>query len=113
MAAYAALTLLWPGTFLDLLWMMNPRGHAELVPFARIAAPAFMILSAALAATAIGWLRHRYWGWVWGLSIIAINATGDLLNLARHEVLKGAIGIVVAGLLLIYMSRPSVRNYFS
>lgn len=112
MAAYAAITLLWPGTFLDALWALNPHSHAQLAPFAKIAAPAFMVLSASLAATAVGWLRRRYWGWLWGISIIAINATGDLVNLARGEALKGATGAVIAGLLLLYMTRPTVRNYF-
>src|ERR1700690_2941812 len=112
MSAYAATTLLWPGTFLDALWALNPHGHAELVPFSKVAAPAFMILSAALAATAVGWFRRRYWGWLCGISIIAINATGDLVNLARGEISKGSTGAVIAALLLIYMNRPKVRNYF-
>lgn len=112
MAAYAAITLLWPGTFLDALWALNKRGHAELVPFGKIAAPAFVILSASLAATAVGWFCRRYWGWLWGISIIAINATGDLVNLARGQALKGTVGVVIAGLLLMYMSRSTVRNYF-
>jgi hypothetical protein len=112
MASYAAITLLRPGTFLDGLWSLNPRGHAKLVPFSQIAAPAFMILAASLGATAIGWFRRCYWGWLCGISIIAINATGDLVNLARGETLKGAVGVAIAGLLLIYMGRPSVRNYF-
>ena len=113
MAAYAAITLLRPGTFLDALWALNPRGHAELAPFSKIAVPAFIVLSGALAATAVGWLRRRYWGWVWGISIIGINATGDLVNLARGEILKGTFGVVIAGLLLIYMGRSKVRDYFS
>jgi hypothetical protein len=112
MAAYAATTLLLPGTFLDTLWALNPQGHSELVPFSKIAAPAFMILSASLAATAVGWLRRRYWGWVCGISIIAINATGDVMNLARGEMLKGAVGVAFAGSLLIYMTRPKVRAFF-
>ena len=112
MAAYAAITLLLPGTFLDALWALNPHGHAELVPYSKAAAPAFIILSAALAATAIGWFRRRYWGWMWGISIIAINATGDFVNLARGETLKGATGAGIAGLLLVYMTRARVRSYF-
>jgi hypothetical protein len=103
----------WPGTFLDALWALNPNGHAELVPFSKVAGPAFLILSAALAATAIGWFRRRHWGWLWGISIIAINATGDLVNLARGETLKGVTGVVIAGLLLTYITRSSVRNFFT
>ena len=48
-----------------------------------------------------------------GTTIIAINAAGDLVNLLLGEHLKGAVGVAIAGLLLIYLIRPGVRNYFS
>ena len=113
MAAYAAVTLLLPGTFLDALWALNPHGRAELVPFSKIAAPAFMILSAALAATAVGWFRRRYWGWFLGAAMIAINAAADLINLGLGQHLKGAVGAAIAGLLLFYLTRSGVRDYFA
>ena len=47
-----------------------------------------------------------------GVTIIAINATGDLINGVMGEWLKGAVGAVIAGLLLIYMTRARMRNYF-
>jgi len=113
MAGYAAVTLLWPGTRLDALWALNRQAHAALVPVGKIAGPLFLVLSAALAAAAVGWLRRRYWGWLLGFIIIAINAAGDLANLLRGEALKGAVGVIIAGLLLMYMMRPTVRDYFT
>src|SRR5215831_14091414 len=49
MAAYAAITLLKPGTLLDRLWAMNPRAHAELTVYGRIAGIPFVIVSGTLA----------------------------------------------------------------
>jgi hypothetical protein len=49
---------------------------------------------------------------VLGVTIIAINAAGDLVNLVIGEHTKGAVGVVIAGLLLIYMTRSRVRAYF-
>jgi hypothetical protein len=112
MAAYAAVTLLIPGTFLDTLWALNKHGHEQLAGLGKIAALPFSILSIALCCAAIGWFHRRYWGWFLGTSIIAINMAGDVVNLAIGEHLKGAVGVVTAGLLLIYMTRPSVRDYF-
>jgi hypothetical protein len=112
MAAYAAVTLLKPGTFLDALWGLNRRGHEGLAGFGRLAALPFCILSPMLALAAAGWFRRRRWGWVLGVTIIAINAAGDLVNLALAEHLKGALGLAIAGLLLFYMTRNGVRNYF-
>ena len=112
MAAYAAFTLLKPGTFLDALWALNPRGHAGLVLLGKGAVLLFAVLSVLLGLSAVSWFRRKYWGWTVGVAIIAINATGDLINAVMGERLKGAVGVVIAGLLLLYMTRPAVRNYF-
>jgi len=112
MAAYAALTLLEPGTMLDRLWVLNKTGHTQLASLGKGAGLGFLVLSALLCAASVGWFRRRFWGWVLGTAIVAINAAGDLVNLAVGEHFKGAVGVAIAGLLLIYMTRPGVRNHF-
>jgi hypothetical protein len=112
MAAYAAFTLLEPGTVLDRLWVLNKTGHTQLASLGKGAGLGFLVLSALLCAASLGWFLRRHWGWVLGTAIVAINAAGDLVNLASGEHLKGAVGVAIAGLLLIYMTRPAVRNYF-
>jgi hypothetical protein len=73
----------------------------------------FLVLAASLFLAGVGWFRRRLWGWRLGLALIAINLAGDLYNLIfRHEVLKGFIGVVIAGMLLVYMSREQVKSYF-
>jgi len=94
------------------LWVLNKAGHAQLASVGKGAGLGFVALSASLCAAAIGWLRRRYWGWVLGTAIIAINAAGDLINGLMGEWLKGAVGVAIAGLLLFYMTRRRVRNYF-
>jgi uncharacterized membrane protein (DUF2068 family) len=113
MTAYAAVTLLVPGTFLDALWALNKRGHAGLLLLGRTAAVLFVVLCVLMALAAFGWFRRRRWGWVLGVTIIAMNAVGDVVNLARGEGLKGVVGVLIAGLLLIYMTRSEVRGYFA
>ena len=112
MAAYAAATLLMPGTFLDALWALNKRGHAGLVLLGRGAVFLFAVLSVLLGLAALGWFRRKRWGWMLGVTIIALHAAGDLINGVMGDWLKGAFGVAIAGLLLIYMTRPTVRNYF-
>ncbi len=112
MATYAALTLAYPGTPLDMLWALNKRGHEGLATLGRVAAVPFVALSVALACAAVGWFRRRYWGWVLGVTIIGINMAGDFGQLIIGERLKGVVGVVIAGALLIYMLRPRTRNYF-
>ena len=112
MAAYAAATLLKPGTVLDRLRVLNKTGHTQLVSLGKGVALGFVVLSALLCAAAVGWFRRRYWGWALGTTIIAINAAGDLVNGLRGEYLGGAVGVAIAGLLLFYMTRSGVRKYF-
>src|SRR5262249_11094502 len=110
---YAAFTLAVPGTILDQLWRLNPEGHVELSSLGRIIAVPFLFLAVALLFAGIGWFMRRKWGWILGTVLIAINLAGDLFNLIfRQELLKGSIGVAVAGLLLLYLTRPSVRAYF-
>ena len=113
MATYAAITLLWPGTFLDRAWALNPNAHLQLDAIGRFAGLPFFILAIALLLAAVGWFRRRYWGWLLGVVIIAMNLAGDIGNTLIGERLKGVIGIVIAGLLLYYLTRPRVRSYFS
>jgi len=113
MAAYAAITLVFPGTFLDALWVLNKQGHDGLAALGRLAALPFVVLSPMLALAAVGWLRRRPWGWVLGVTIIAINLVGDLSQIVFGQRLKGGVGVAIAGSLLIYMTRRRVRNYFA
>jgi len=113
MAAYAAVTLLDPNTSLDLLWRLNRTARVQLASLGTAAGVGFIVLSGMLLAAGAGWLRRRYWGWVLGAVIVALNAAGDLVNLVIGEHLKGAIGVAIAGLLLLYITRPRLRNYFA
>ena len=60
----------------------------------------------------IGWFKRRRWAWIAGVAGVAVNLVGDLVNMVIGGWWKGAGGVVIAGLLLTYMTRPSVRDYF-
>jgi len=113
MASYAAFTLAFPGTSLDRAWMLNPEAHEQLATLGRVLAFPFLFLALALFLAGLGWFRRRRWGWALAVVIISINLLGDFFNALRGEWLKGATGVAIAGLLLIYMTRPGVRSYFN
>ncbi len=112
MATYAAITLLIPGTFLDKAWELNKSAHVQLAAMGPIMAAPFAFLSVVLFLAGVGWFKRRRWGWVLGVSVIAVNLTGDLIQLALGDWLKSMVGVVIAGLLLIYLTRAGVRTYF-
>jgi hypothetical protein len=112
MGTLAAVTLLWPGTALDRAWRLNPTAHDSLVPLGRMIGVPFLILALALLLAAFGWLGRRRWGWLLGTTIIAVNLIGDLIHVLTGEWVKGGVGVIIAGLLLIYLTRRGVRGYF-
>ena len=113
MALLAGTTLVFPGTILDRAWRLNPVAYAQLAPLGAPVGIAFLLLAVVLAVAATGWWRRRRWGWVLAVVIISIQVLGDFMNLLRGDVLRGAVGVVIAGALLFYMTRPRVRAAFA
>jgi len=113
MAGLAATTLLWRGTVLDRAWTLNPTAYRQLSPLGGKVGVLFLILSAALVLSGIGWFRRQLWGWRLAVAIIAIQVLGDIINLFRGDWLRGGTGVVIAGALLIYLLSPRIRAAFS
>src|ERR1700681_4511650 len=113
MASLAATTLLWRGTALDRLWALNPIAYKQLVPLGRTVGILFLLLGAALTTAGIGWFRRRLWGWRLAVVIIATQVLGDMVNCARGDWLRGAVGIIIAGAPLLFLLRPRIRATFA
>jgi uncharacterized membrane protein YccC len=52
------------------------------------------------------------WGWWLAIVIFAANGIGDVLQFVMGRLLEGAFGVVVAGALVFWLTRPSVRAAF-
>jgi uncharacterized membrane protein (DUF2068 family) len=112
MATLAGTTLVWRGTVLDRMWALNAPAYAQLAPLGGTIGIPFLLFSVILLITAMGWLRRRRWGWYMGVAIIVIQFVGDLMNLFLGQLVRGGVGVIIAGLLLIYMLRPRMRAAF-
>jgi len=113
MAALAGTMLLNAGTFLDRLWALNPVAQARLAPLGPIAGVLFLLLGMILAAAGIGWFRRQRWGWRLAVGVIAVQFLGDVVNAILGDTAKFLFGAAIAGALLYYLFRPSVRLAFS
>jgi hypothetical protein len=71
MASLAGATLIWRGTLLDHMWVLNEPAYRQLAPFGKTVGVPFLALSAALAAAGVGWFGRRLWGWRLAVVIIA------------------------------------------
>ena len=113
MALLAGITLVRPGTILDCVWALNPHAYSQLSLAGKAVGVLFLLLSGALVIAGVGWLRRRKWGWALAVVIISTQVLGDLVNALRGQVLQGFIGVLLAGALLLYMTRPQVRVVFT
>ena len=111
-ALYAAITLAWPGTALDRLWVVNPIGHAGLLPLGRGIGLAFLALSGAMVVLGWGWLRRRRFAWYGMVGGISLNMLGDVGQAVAGRWREGLFGVAVAVLLLTYLLRPGTRRRF-
>jgi len=113
MATVAATTLLWRGMALDRIWALNPTAYQQLAPLGGTFGFLFLLLGATLTAAGIGWLRCRLWGWRLAVAIIATQVLGDVVNCLRGDLLRGGIGVIIAGALLLFLLRPAIRATFT
>jgi len=113
MALLAGISLVRPGTALDHLWALNPRAYKRLAPLGTTVGTLFLLLSAVLGIAGTGWLQRRKWAWQLAVIVIATQVLGDFANTLRGQVIQGSVGVMVAGALLLYMTRPYVRSVFA
>jgi len=112
MAVLAGTMLLWPHTVLDRLWSLNPAAHKAFAPFGNFIGPLFYVLSIVLVTAAVGWSKQRIWGWRLTVAIISTQVVGDFVNLIRGDFLRGSIGLLIAGSLLIFLLCSNIRTTF-
>ena len=105
--------LLFPGTFLEVVWSLYPARRALLMPYRLLLGPAFLLLSVAFAGASIGCLQHRKWGWWLAMGIFAVDGLGDAVQLAIGRLVEGGNGVAVAAAILFYLTRPFVRQAFT
>jgi hypothetical protein len=113
MASLAGLTLAFPGTALDRIWLLNPRAYKQLAPLGKVVGAVFLLLAIALATAAAGWFKRRVWGRRLAIAIIAIQIAGDSVNALSGHLIEGGIGVAIASALLFYLLRAEVKNAFA
>lgn len=101
----AGITLLWSGTPLDAIWHLRPERHTELMVWRDIAGPGFLALAVPMVMAGIGCFLRRPWARWLAIAIFAANGLGDAVQLVIGHWLEGAIGVTVAGLLIVALWR--------
>ena len=51
-------------------------------------------------------------GWQLAVVIVGTQVLGDITNILYERIIQGTVGVAIAGILLFYMTRPSIRACF-
>ncbi len=113
MAFLAGTMLIWRGTALDRLWVLNAPAYKQLAPFGTTVGALFLLLGTTLTAAGVGWLRRRIWGLRLAVVIVGVQVLGNLVNVFRGDIVRGGVGSAIAVALLIYLLRPKVKAAFT
>ena len=105
--------LSWPGSKLEIIWKLYPARRALLMPYRMWLGPAFLMLAIVMVSASIGCFRSRIWGWWLAVAIFLVNGLSDVAQIFMGHFLEGGIGVVAAGVILFYLSRPNVRGAFA
>ena len=112
-AGIAAMSLAFPGSPLEPMWQLNPRGHYVLARMHGWAALLLAVVSCACGITGIGlWLARR-WGYALAVVGLSIHLLGDILNVVLGIEPRAIIGIPIVCGVLVYLSRRHVRSAFT
>jgi hypothetical protein len=112
LASLAGATLLWRGTVLDRMWVVNPRAYNHLSSYGKAIGIPFLLLGITLAFSGAGWLKRRVWGWRLAIVIIVTQVLANFVTALMGRVTKGLVGVIISGALFIYLLHPRVKSAF-
>jgi len=102
-AGLTVILLLFPGTELDTLWMLNPGAREGFSSMGSWAVLMMAAVSAACLTAAVGLWRLAVWGLWTAAAILAINLVGDTANALIARDYRALIGLPVGGGMLTYL----------
>ena len=108
----SAISLTFPGSFLEPIWQLNPRARES---FARMGSWSIAVMSAVCVAcllTAIGLGRRLRWGYWLAMTMLMTNLAGAVINVVAGTERRAIVGIPIVLVLLIYLMRATTREYF-
>ena len=106
------ISLLFPGSFLEPIWRLNPRARAGLGGMGVWAVILMGSVWLACALAAVGVWRGARWGYWLAVSLVAINLLGDILNVFLGTEPRAEIGIPIALVILAFLMSRLVRRFF-
>jgi hypothetical protein len=104
----AAISLAFPDGFLEPIWRVNPRGREGLGDLGPLAVALMALVCGLCAYSAFGLWRGLQSGRRLAITMLAINAVGDVASGDWRTL----IGLPIAAALILYLTTRRVREFF-
>ena len=112
MSGLTFILLLFPGSWLEPVWRLNPEAHSGFQQMGGWAIVLMAIVCVACGVSAVGLIARAQWGHATAIGVLTVNLLGDTLNaVVRHD-LRTLIGLPIGGALIAYLLSPGVRRLF-
>ncbi|MCI0415271.1 hypothetical protein L0222_21065 [bacterium] len=108
----AVLALLFPESFLQSMWRLNPRARLAFDSMGTWAVILLESVSAACAFAAVGLWSGKLWGYRLAIALLAVNLIGDIYSTASGTEPRAAIGIPIVVAILLLVTTPATRTFF-
>ncbi len=108
----SSISLLFPGSFLEPIWRLNPRARSGLGGMGVWAVILMGAICLACASAAVGLWRGARLGYWLAVCLLAINLFADILNVFLGTEPRAVIGIPIALAILAFMMSRRVRRFF-
>src|SRR5437763_1035502 len=105
-------SLLFPASFLEPLWRLNPRAREA---FTSIGVWAIILMCAvcvSCALAALGLWRGARWGYWMALMLLVVNMSGDIANVVLGTEPGAIVGVPIVVAILTYLMSRRVRRFF-
>lgn len=106
------LYLLIQGHFSSWMLQANPDIKGNLLQMARVLGLIVLAVGTYALAAGIGFFQGKKWGWWMVTAMFILSVISDVAKLFMGQLLDGIVGTLVVLLILYYLLRPSVRQYF-
>jgi len=108
----STLSLGFPGSFLDVMWRLNPRAREGFDRIGSWSIPLMATVCLSCVLTTIGLWRGRQWGYWLALIMLVLNLAGSLINLITGSEPRAIIGIPIVLIILAYLLNQRTKEYF-
>ena len=112
MSFISFVSLLFPGSFLEPMWQLNPRAREGFASIGVWAIVLMCAVSIVCLSASIGLWRGARWGYWMAVVLLCIHLLADIANVLLGIEPRSAIGIPIVLAILAFLMSKRVRRFF-